>query len=90
MADKDKLNVEFESVPEAAAEPVSSRAVPVEQKVINPPSGIAALIILIFLCLWYRCSSSAAQQHGAEAAYASFSPYCFASCFLSCSEDSAA
>ena len=51
MADKDKLNVEFESVPEAAAEPVSSRAVPVEQKVINPPSGIAALIILIFLCL---------------------------------------
>ena len=51
MADKDKLNVEFESVPEATAEPVSSRAVPVEQKVINPPSGIAALIILIFLCL---------------------------------------
>ena len=51
MADKDNKNVEFETVPETEAEAVTGRAVPVEQKVINPPSGLVALIILIFLCL---------------------------------------
>ena len=51
MADNDNKNVEFENVPEAAEENAAYRAVPVEQKVINPPSGLAALIILIILCL---------------------------------------
>ena len=50
MADNDNKNVEFETVTETAAKPAAGRSVPVEQKVINPPSGIAALIILIFLC----------------------------------------
>ena len=51
MADKDNKNVEFETVPETAAAADTGKAVPVEQKVINPPSGIVALIILIILCL---------------------------------------
>lgn len=51
MADNDNKNVEFETIPETAVKPAAGRAVPVEQKVIDPPSGIAALIILIFLCL---------------------------------------
>lgn len=51
MADNDNKNVEFETVPEVTEEAVTGRAVPVEQKVINPPSGLLALIILIFLCL---------------------------------------
>ena len=50
MADKDNKNVEFETVPETAAAADTGKAVPVEQKVINPPSGIVALIILIILC----------------------------------------
>ena len=50
MADNDNKNVEFETVTETAAKSAAGRAVPVEQKVINPPSGIAALIILVFLC----------------------------------------
>ena len=50
MADNDNKNVEFETVTETAAKPAAGRAVPVEQKVINPPSGLLALIILIFLC----------------------------------------
>ena len=51
MADNDNKNVEFETVPETTETPVSGRTVPVEQKVIDPPSGLLALIILIFLCL---------------------------------------
>ena len=54
MTNNDNKNVEFETVPEVTENPVTGRAVPVEQKVINPPSGIAALIILIFLCLHQR------------------------------------
>ena len=49
MAEQDNKNVEFEtSEPIAAAG--SSMAEPVEQKVINPPSGLVTLIILIILC----------------------------------------
>ncbi len=51
MSEKDNLNVEFDTAPENAAVPAAGRAVPVEQKIINPPSGLAALIILIILCL---------------------------------------
>ena len=51
MADNDNKNVEFETVPEVTEEVITGKAVPVEQKVINPPSGLLALIILIFLCL---------------------------------------
>ena len=47
MADN---NVEFENVQEKPAAS-SMRAVPVEQKVINPPSGVLVLCILILLCL---------------------------------------
>lgn len=50
MADNDNKNVEFETVPEVTEEVITGRAVPVEQKVIDPPSGLLALIILIFLC----------------------------------------
>ena len=44
----DNLNVEFEKTHE---EINSVKASPVEQKIINPPSGIVVLIILLFLCL---------------------------------------
>lgn len=50
MTDNDNKNVEFETVPEVTEEVITGRAVPVEQKVIDPPSGLLALIILIFLC----------------------------------------
>ena len=42
------MNVEFEQKPE---EVYTVRSVPVEQKIINPPNGVAVLIILLFLCL---------------------------------------
>ena len=44
----DNLNVEFEKTHE---EINSVKASPVEQKIINPPSGIVVLIILLLLCL---------------------------------------
>ena len=37
MTNNDNKNVEFETVPEVTENPVTGRAVPVEQKVINPP-----------------------------------------------------
>lgn len=48
MAD---MNVEFENVQEEAVEKGSARSTPVQQKIINPPSGILVLVILIILCL---------------------------------------
>ncbi len=51
MADNDSKNVEFDTVAEPLAAEDSSRLVHVEQKVINPPSGMVTLIILIILCL---------------------------------------
>lgn len=51
MADKNQ-NVEFETVHEDAAEQAySSLTTEVTQKIINPPSGLLVLCILIFLCL---------------------------------------
>ena len=47
MADNDNKNVEFETVPEVTEEVITGKAVPAEQKVINPPSGLLALIILL-------------------------------------------
>ena len=49
MTNNDNKNVEFETVPEVTEKPVTGRDVTVEQKVINPPSGIAALIILFLV-----------------------------------------
>ena len=48
----DDKHVEFETQVEDTA-PVKevAKAEPVEQKIINPPSGIVALAVLIFLCL---------------------------------------
>ena len=51
MADNDNKNVEFEMMPEAVEKKAVATAVPVEQKIIDPPSGLIALIILIVLCL---------------------------------------
>lgn len=51
MADKNK-NVEFDTIPETAAEAASGGlTTEVTQKIINPPSGLLVLCILIFLCL---------------------------------------
>lgn len=45
-------NVEFETeVEQTAGSSYAARAVPVEQKIIDPPNGILVLAILIFLCL---------------------------------------
>ena len=49
---EDNKNVEFETQTEdVSMTGEAMKAVPVEQKIINPPSGILALVILIFLCL---------------------------------------
>lgn len=51
MADNNK-NVEFDTIPETAAEAASGGlTTEVTQKIINPPSGLLVLCILIFLCL---------------------------------------
>lgn len=51
MTDNNK-NVEFDTVPAAAKEAADyGLATTVTQKIINPPSGILVLCILIFLCL---------------------------------------
>ena len=48
----EKNNVEFEITEDLAKEkPAAARAVPVEQKIIDPPNGILVLIILLILCL---------------------------------------
>jgi hypothetical protein len=48
----DDKNVEFETQVEEAAEiKAVAKAEPVVQKIINPPSGLLVLVILIFLCL---------------------------------------
>ena len=48
----DNKNVEFETQTEdVSMAREAMKAAPVEQKIINPPSGILALVILIFLCL---------------------------------------
>ena len=52
----DNLNVEFEKTHE---EINSVKASPVEQKIINPPSGLLVLCILIFLCLMVLCTFGA-------------------------------
>ena len=44
----DKLNVEFDNSHDEVS---SVRTAPVQQKILNPPNGIAVLIILLFLCL---------------------------------------
>ena len=49
---EDNRNVEFETQTEdVSMTGEAMKAGPVEQKIINPPSGILALVILIFLCL---------------------------------------
>jgi len=50
MADRDNKNVEFETVDVQASER-AGRMTQVEQRVIDPPSGMVTLIILIILCL---------------------------------------
>ena len=52
MADSKDKNVEFETAPVKAQEPADSgQYTAVTQKIINPPSGIMVLCILLFLCL---------------------------------------